>query len=244
MSESAKRWDAVLHIVEVKEPKLFAYLSRGRFREESRLNVTLVAPSEADAEEVRKGVRVYEAVIELCTTTVYGEKRGLKVTVSETEFAEAPPMGGLIAPPAPAASVLVVPPPPALAPLPPAPLDPKAKMEADTRAAVESEFKGRIEEEVKKRMDAKLKEDTAKEEARLRAIEAEKGRRLSVIQRAEEKSANLARKLFEMKNVAHPEQAWKLRPLLAEATLILGEIGKELPLIDRRDDAVKEPALG
>lgn len=240
MSDASKRWDAVMKIIEIKEPKLFSYLAHGRFKDDSGVNVTLVVSSDADADEVKKGVRVYEAEIDLCTSTVYGEKRGVKVAVSPEQFAAAPPLLGTAPAEAPAPSVASPTRPVETAPAPQSapPSDPAARMEAEVRAQVEAEFRAKLDEEVRRRMEAKLREEQEREEARRRALQAERDRRLGLLAQCEQLSGALAARLAEMKASADPVAPGdRLSALLADAHKILSETSGLLAQLERRTDA-------
>ncbi|MGH7739051.1 MAG: hypothetical protein ACREL1_02785 [bacterium] len=93
------QWEAFLKLIQVKEPRLFDHLKRGRIKEITKYNVVLASLTPETHKEIEVGLKVYHDKITELVPTIFGDNRGIKVElVSEAEWEILAPTSAKAAP--------------------------------------------------------------------------------------------------------------------------------------------------
>ena len=82
-SSLAEKWQAVLQLAKVHEPKLYDYIRSGRAKGETHYNIQVVGKSEQDCEQLQRGVKVFADLLDKLVEMVWGESKGIKVAQAD-----------------------------------------------------------------------------------------------------------------------------------------------------------------
>jgi hypothetical protein len=90
--ELQNQWEALLKLIQVREPKLYEHLKRGRIKDISKYNLVVYAQSADDLREIEVGLKVYQDSISEFVPMIFQTGRGIKTQLaSESEWTEAAP---------------------------------------------------------------------------------------------------------------------------------------------------------
>src|SRR5258708_38540401 len=111
--ELQNQWEAFLKIVQVREPKLYEHLKRGRIKDISKYNLVVYAETADDLREIEVGLKVYQDSIQEFVPMIFETGRGVKTQLaSEAEWQDAAPAqasGSAPSAPVPSAPAAAVP---------------------------------------------------------------------------------------------------------------------------------------
>ncbi len=79
----AEKWQALVQMSKVHEPKLHDYIHIGRAKGETNYNIQVVGRTEKDCEQILRGVKVFSDLLEKLTEMTWGESKGLKVAQAD-----------------------------------------------------------------------------------------------------------------------------------------------------------------
>lgn len=91
-SELQNQWEALLKLVQVREPRLHEHLQTARIKEVTRYNVIVYAHTADDLKEIEVGLKVYHDKVSEFVSTVFGDNKGIKTELaSEDDWKAAAP---------------------------------------------------------------------------------------------------------------------------------------------------------
>jgi hypothetical protein len=172
--ELQNQWEALLKLLQIREPKLYEHMRRGRIKDISKYNLVVYAETADDLREIEVGLKVYQDSIDEFVPMIFETSRGIKTQLaSEAEWQDAAPaQGSPSAPAAPSAPAVSAP----MAASFSASADQNELLkvlEASIRQKVEAEVRDALRAqaaspEAQDELTQKLKQDFAQEESNRR----------------------------------------------------------------------------
>jgi hypothetical protein len=172
--ELQNQWEALLKLLQIREPKLYEHMKRGRIKDISKYNLVVYAETADDLREIEVGLKVYQDSIEEFVPMIFETSRGIKTQLaSEAEWQDAAPAQGSQVPVASSAPAVSAP----MAAAFSASADQNELLkvlEASIRQKVEAEIRESLQAEAaspegRDQLAQKLRQDFAQEESNRRS---------------------------------------------------------------------------